>query len=120
MTALRALASFITRRSSAIVATCVYSLWDLRIESEVALAASQPEARERATAEAQLPQTMVAFNGSVIENYPGYLLNCQTYVDELVAAHAKTSSGAIDLVAAKESSLLGAAVALAAIVDEAR
>lgn len=66
--------------------------------------------RQAAEADLALEKTVVAFNGSVIENYPGYLFSCQRYVDELVA-----DRGSIELVPAKESSLLGAAVASACV-----
>lgn len=59
---------------------------------------------------------VVAFNGSVIEQYPHYLQNCQGYIDGLLAS-AKGKSGTMKLVGAKESSLLGAAVALACLEE---
>lgn len=58
---------------------------------------------------------MVAFNGSVIEQYPNYRTNCQRYIDELVEGKGCAESGGIELVPAKESSLLGAAVASACV-----
>lgn len=58
---------------------------------------------------------MVAFNGSVIENYPNYLSNCQRYIDDLVEGKGCPEMGGIELVPAKESSLLGAAVASACV-----
>ena len=62
--------------------------------------------------EEQAPQrTKVAFNGSVMERYPGYRARCQGYLDALVARSGRP--GFVDLVPAVESSLLGAAVALA-------
>lgn len=61
-----------------------------------------------------LPRTVVSYTGSVIENYPDYLPTCQKYIDRLVT-DAGGVPGTIDLVAAKESSLLGAAVALACV-----
>jgi hexokinase len=62
---------------------------------------------------------VVAYTGSVIENYPHYLTNCQQYIDQLVTATGGVP-GQIDLVAAKESSLIGAAVALACIEGESK
>lgn len=119
---MKALASFISQRSSAILATCVYTLWDLRADSEAeyvqTLAEAAPE-RAGAMRECKLPRTVVAFNGSVIENYPRYRANCQAYVNELLASKG-TDQGTIDLVAAKESSLIGAAVALAACIGDAK
>ncbi len=63
--------------------------------------------------------TKVAFNGSVIERYPQYRATCQGYLDGLLGSSSSSSS--VDLVPAVESSLLGAAVALAsaAAVEEA-
>ncbi|PHH88510.1 hypothetical protein CDD83_7448 [Cordyceps sp. RAO-2017] len=116
--AIKALASFVSVRSSAIVATCVFTLWDCRLEAERAYISTLPErSPERLEAEADLTleSTTVAFNGSVIENYPGYLGNCQRYVDDLVASKALTEPRSIRLVPAKESSLMGAAVALACV-----
>ncbi len=84
--------------------------------------------------------TVVAYNGSVIEHYPRYLEQCQGAINELLSSpspstngatrgqqtngaaagpnpdqEAKTSAGSIVLVPAGESSLLGAAVALACL-----
>lgn len=76
-------------------------------------------------AELALPRTLVSFNGSVIENYPHYLTTCQRAIDGLMAPSGDDDDedegglpGALDLVAAKESSLLGAAVALACLEAE--
>lgn len=114
MEALKSLASFIAIRSSALVATCVHSLWEVRLESHREYVADLPEsspARQGAEADLELEKTMVAFNGSVIENYPGYLASCQRYIDDLIGE----GKGGIELVLAKESSLIGAAVASACV-----
>lgn len=114
--ALRSLASFISVRSSALVAACVYTLWDIRLEGHKTFIASLPEssdARQTAEADLTLGTTKVAFNGSVIENYPGYLSSCQRYVDHLVEGKGYEEYGNIELVPAKESSIIGAAVASA-------
>lgn len=66
----------------------------------------------------QLEKTTVAFNGSVIENYPGYLASCQRYIDELVEGKGCSEPRSIELVPAKESSLLGAAVGLACVEEQ--
>lgn len=68
-----------------------------------------------------MSETTVAFNGSVIENYPGYLSSCQKYLDDLVADQKSENDaqGTVQLVSAKESSLLGAAVALASVEGSA-
>jgi len=122
MKALRTIASFVSRRSSSIVAASLFALWQLKTETETeylrdltTATASSPFAAET-EAELRLPRTVVSFTGSVIENYPGYLVNTQRYVDDLITAGGGVP-GCIDLVAAKESSLIGAAVALACAVE---
>ncbi|KAK3332047.1 hypothetical protein B0T19DRAFT_93358 [Cercophora scortea] len=117
---LRALSSYISRRSASIVAASLFALWELKAEAEAeflrGLPAEGSPFTEHTEAEMQISRTMVAFNGSVIEHYPGYQINLKGYIDSLVASSAVLSEGAaIDLVAAKESSLLGAAVALASL-----
>ncbi|KAI0168970.1 hexokinase [Hypoxylon sp. FL1284] len=135
--AIRALATFVSRRSAALLAASVFSLWDLRHETEaedVKLAPPAPspsndsavallpeeeeeEAAAGAAADAATPEsTKVAFNGSVIEHYPRYRDTCQRYIDGLVAG--SPYPGSVDLVPALESSILGAAVALACATSE--
>jgi hexokinase len=57
----------------------------------------------------------VAFNGSVVEQYPGYRQCLQGFVDGLLAQSEDGKEGAMVLVEARESSLRGAAVALACL-----
>jgi hexokinase len=93
-------------------------LWDLRLDFEQQYVDTLPESspeRKRVEADMKLQSTTVAFNGSVIENYPGYLANCQRYLDELMASKSLAEPRSIGLVPAKESSLMGAAVALACV-----
>ncbi|KND90673.1 Hexokinase-1 [Tolypocladium ophioglossoides CBS 100239] len=116
--AIQSIASFVSVRSSALVASCVFTLWDCRLEAEQAYISTLPESspeRQRAEADMRLENTTVAFNGSVIENYPGYLSSCQRYVNELVDGKGLAEPRSINLVPAKESSLMGAAVALACV-----
>lgn len=108
---IRSLASLVSRRSSAIVAASLFALWHFKREAE-AQNLNDPEARE----ELELDNHVVAFNGSVIEQYPNYLQSCQGYIDELISS-AGGKSGTMRLVGAKESSLLGAAVALACLEE---
>ncbi|ROT36282.1 actin-like ATPase domain-containing protein [Sodiomyces alkalinus F11] len=123
MAFLRDICALISRRSAAIVAASLHAVWELRLEGiRESMASSESSAISTAEAEKEvaLERTMVSFNGSVIESYPGYRAMCQQFVDELVAAGGDGKPGArIDLVPAKESSLLGAGVALAAAVSEA-
>lgn len=120
MRALQTLASYVSRRSSSIVAASLFALWQLKSETETEylrdlIGAESPFVPET-EAELRLPRTIVSFNGSVIENYPHYLTNTQRYIDDLITADGGVP-GSIDLVAAKESSLIGAAVALACAVE---
>jgi hexokinase len=79
----------------------VHALWSLRNESE-------------GISTAEFSHTVVAYNGSVLEHYPSFQTSCQTYVDELVVASGG-KAGAVELVHAEESSLIGAAVAVACL-----
>ncbi|KEY66880.1 hypothetical protein S7711_05234 [Stachybotrys chartarum IBT 7711] len=118
MSVLRSLASFISVRSSAILATCVYTLWDLRLDSQQSFIETLPaasQAREEAEAELRLPITTVSCNGSIVEKYPGYFASFQRYVNQLVQGSGRAEVGDIELVPAEESALLGAAVALACV-----
>jgi hexokinase len=118
MAFLKALAAFISRRSSAIIASSIFTLWEVRSEQATAYAATLPEnspERKAAEFEANLPYTVVAFNGAVIEKYPGYLGMCQAYLDQLVKS--KDAERKVELVEATESSLYGAAIALACVED---
>ncbi len=122
MAAIRSLASFVSVRSSALVATCLYTLWDARLEGEQSFLetlSQESPLRQQVEADMKLDKTTVAFNGSVIENYPGYLEGCQRYIQELLETRGYAKTRSIELVPAKESSLLGAAVALACIGAEA-
>jgi hexokinase len=58
--------------------------------------------------------TIVAYNGSVIEHYPNFKEKCQQQLNTLVGASG-AKSGVIELMYAEESSLLGAAVAVACL-----
>ncbi|KAF5026142.1 hypothetical protein F66182_1790 [Fusarium sp. NRRL 66182] len=121
---LKQLASFISKRSSALVATGVYAFWGLRIDSQnkfVSTLSPDSPLRDSARADRDLAETTVAYNGGVIESYPGYLDSCQSFLDDLVAAEEteKTGKQTIKLVSAKESSLMGAAVALASLECDA-
>ncbi|KAM3461492.1 hypothetical protein NHJ6243_005012 [Beauveria neobassiana] len=122
MAAIKSLASFVAVRSSALVATCLYTLWDARLEAERDFAQTLPKdspLRKRVEDDIELEKTTVSFNGSVIENFPGYLESCQRHVNELLQSKGYAKPRSIELVLAKESSLIGAAVTLACINPEA-
>ncbi|KUI59077.1 Hexokinase-1 [Cytospora mali] len=125
---IRTLASYISRRSSAIVAASIFALWQFKNEAEADYLVSSSSSSTpsldspahfltAAQGELDLQGHVVAFNGSVIEQYPGYLQNCQDYLDELVSSAGGAKPATISLVGAKESSLLGAAVALACLEE---
>ncbi|KAI1822062.1 hexokinase-1 [Xylaria intraflava] len=121
---IRTLASFISRRSAALLGAAVFSLWELRYETATA-EKSRTSAEEKPAGEdeddlAASPRTKVAFNGSVIEHYPDFLPKCQTYISTLIAGaeNPVLATGSIDLVPAVESSIIGAAVALSCALAE--
>ena len=125
MAFLRSLTTAIARRSASIVAASLHAIWELRREGvreaiEIMDSAHAATAERTAAAEAELAleRTMVAFNGSVVESYPGYRDTCQGLINELVAATSGDTKVGLDLVPAKESSILGAGVALAAALAE--
>ncbi len=95
---IREIASHVTYRASGLIAAGVHALWQLRNEAE------NIPSHELSS------HTLVAYNGSVIENYPGFKINCQKHLDSLVEASGGRR-GVVELVYAEESSLLGAAVA---------
>ncbi|KAK0709597.1 hypothetical protein B0T26DRAFT_653832 [Lasiosphaeria miniovina] len=117
MAALRTLSSYISKRSASIVAASLFALWELKAETETDFlrdtTAGSPFAADTET-EMSLNNVVAAFNGSVIERYPGYRHTLQQYINQLVASSSLVS-GSVELVEAKESSLLGAAVALASL-----
>jgi hexokinase len=116
--ALQSLSSHIAHRSASIVAASIHALWELKMEAEEELLQSLPAMSSfiaETEAEMQITQTTVAYNGSVIEHYPGYLATTQKYINDLVSSSGRGKVDSIKLIAARESSILGAAVALACL-----
>ncbi|TAQ83264.1 hypothetical protein B7494_g8413 [Chlorociboria aeruginascens] len=99
--AIRLIASHVTHRASSILAAGVHALWQMRNDSE-SIAAHESS------------HTIVAYNGSVLENYPRFKENCQEHLDRLVQASGG-KAGVVELMYAPESSLLGAAVSVACL-----
>lgn len=111
------------------VGASIHALWELKAEAEAALLATLPDSSPFAAetaAEVAIARgrTTVAFNGSVVEQYPGYRRALQGFVDGLLveglgldtkAGEGSGKGGEIALVEARESSLRGAAVALACL-----
>ncbi|KAG4424827.1 hypothetical protein IFR04_001987 [Cadophora malorum] len=105
MQALRAISSSVTYRASGVIAAGVHGLWQLRNDAEAIRAEDSSH-------------TVVAYNGSVMENYPSFKENCQKHLDGLVEASGG-QAGTVELIYAEESSLLGAAIAGAVASSEA-
>lgn len=104
------LSAVIAARSAALVAAAIYALWSLRRECASEVSCQTDVSRT----EHELAHTVVAYNGGVIEMYPGYRDACQQFLDQLVNMHGEAGGGPkVELVAAAESSLLGAAISAA-------
>ncbi|KAK4174599.1 putative hexokinase [Triangularia setosa] len=101
---LRSIASLVSQRSASILAASLYALHEINLEASLS---AQPPSPERTTA----TTTTIAYSGSVIEHYPNYLSHLQRFLDELTV----NSNTSFKLISAKESSVLGAAVALACL-----
>ena len=97
--ALHLIASHVIYRASCLVAAGIHALWHFRNEVE-------------GISPSQFSHTIVAYNGSVIENYPGFRAACQVHLDLLVQASGG-NAGMVELAYARESSLIGAAIACA-------
>jgi hexokinase len=101
---LRNIAVAVSERACAILAAAIHALWQLRNEAENGAAHLKDH-------------TVMACNGSVIQNYPEFKATCQNYLNVLVEMTGG-AAGSLELISAMESSLLGAAVAVACIDDE--
>jgi len=73
------------------------------------------EAREKH--ESVDEHTVMACSGSVIQYYPDYRDSCQKFLDALIE-RSNGKAGCLELTTAVESSILGAAVAVACIDEE--
>lgn len=100
---IREVAGLVSRRAAAYLATALHALWTIRTESE----GLQPGDATHVT---------VACNGTVIEKYPSYRNLCQKHLDDLCALSG-ASRGAVRLKLAPESSIFGAAVAVACMEE---
>jgi hexokinase len=94
-------AAKVSKRATAILAAAVHALWQLTTNAQEG---KSEDSRKM----------MIACHGSVIQSYPGFMANCQGYLDELVRSTGCTKDSLV-LEEAIESSLLGAAVAVAAL-----
>lgn len=116
------LASYIAQRSAAIVAASLFALWELKNEAEQTLLGElEPESpfSEETAVELGIEQTTVGYTGSVISHFPHYKETLQRYLDQLtISAGHDLKETRVELMHAKESSLLGAAVSLAGVIEE--
>jgi len=101
---LRLIAYHVSKRSAAIIAASLHALWVLRNDGDD----GKMLAKEH---------TVIACNGSVVERYPDFMKNLQTFLDTLIVRSGGRANS-LGLVIAKESSILGAAVAVASIEQD--
>ncbi|KAK6431895.1 N-acetylglucosamine kinase 1 [Oleoguttula sp. CCFEE 5521] len=94
----QSVARLVSRRAQAYLATALHALWTLRTEAE-------------GLETGKSCHVTVACNGTILEKYPGFRAQTQTYLDELCVLSG-AAKGAVTLEMAPESSLFGAAVAV--------
>jgi len=100
---LRLIAYHTSRRAAAVIAASLHALWTLRSEGV--------DAKQIAN-----EQTIIACNGSVVEHYPDFMKTLQASLDALIV-RSGGRAGSLGLMIAKESSILGAAVAVASVEE---
>ena len=91
-------------RGAAYLATSLHALWAVRTASE----GMEPGETSHVT---------IACDGSMIEKYPGFRQCTQRYLDKLCVLSG-ASEGAVTLEMAPESSIFGAAVAVACMAKD--
>ena len=101
---IRSICQLVTRRAAALLATAMHALWTLLLNSE----------GERPT---DGPYTTIACNGSVLEKYPSFRSQCQSFLDELTKMSGH-NAGSVVLEMAPDSSIFGAAVAASCAQEE--
>ncbi|KAL1643665.1 hypothetical protein SLS58_004680 [Diplodia intermedia] len=121
MALLRAVAAAVQVRSAALVAAMIVGL--LARAGEVHLDDSETDANTTAASQtsAEAEQLLVvAHTGGVILQYPGYLEECEKWIDTLLSAGSrKNASKKVVLGEAKDGGVIGAAV-LAGMFAETR
>ncbi|KAF2396188.1 actin-like ATPase domain-containing protein [Trichodelitschia bisporula] len=102
-------ASLVTRRAAAYLAAGIHALWELKTAAEQVAYASSGAPRDSEA-------LSIACNGSIIERYPGFRAQVQSYLDQLVEQSTRGNgpSGGVRLEVADESAIFGAAVAAVA------
>ncbi|CAK4031940.1 related to Hexokinase-1 [Lecanosticta acicola] len=100
---IRDIARMVSKRAAAYLASALHALWKVRTESE-------------GFAPGEATHVTIACNGTIVEKYPDYRELCQRHLDDLCVASG-ASRGAVTLKMAPESSIYGAAVAVACMED---
>jgi hexokinase len=109
----QAAARFVTRRAAYLLAAGVHAMWSLHRSASLQASGSALDERS-----GTVHPSSFAYNGSVLERYPGFRERVQRVVDELMAAEAEGEGEgkgppAVLLHIAEESAIFGAAVAVA-------
>lgn len=90
----------VSHRAGAYLATALHALWMLQNEIKGISPAAD--------------RVIIGCHGSVIQQYPGLLNTCQTYLDQLTAL-SDGSPGKLILTSAVDATIFGAAVAVACV-----
>lgn len=100
---IRSICRLASRRAAAYLATSLHALWAVRTSAE----GIEPGEASHVT---------IACDGSMIEKYPGFRQCTQRYLDSLCVLSG-ASEGTVTLDMSPESSIFGAAVAVACIAE---
>ncbi|KAF1814856.1 actin-like ATPase domain-containing protein [Eremomyces bilateralis CBS 781.70] len=100
----RQISKLVSRRAAAYLACGIHALWSLRNSSEGFEAG-------------QVGRVSIGCNGAVIERYPQFKPSCQSYLDEMTRMSGGQEHSVV-LEDAGESSIYGAAVAVACLEGE--
>ncbi|TKA23340.1 hypothetical protein B0A50_07548 [Salinomyces thailandicus] len=100
---LRDLSRLVADRAAVYLAIALHALWTARTAAE----GLEPNEASRVT---------IACNGTIVEKYPGFRAGCQGHLDALCMASG-CEAGCVKLEMAPESSIFGAAVAVACLEE---
>lgn len=136
---LRKICAAVARRAAAYLATSIHALWQLKLSTEAAAPTSDPVAEAVAlgysapAASDGVPTSpakiTIAYDGSVINKFPGFRDLCQRYISEIIAyENVSTKEELMDgelvvedtvvLEPAREAAIFGAAVAVACLEED--
>ena len=105
---IRDVTRLVTHRAAAYLATALHALWMVYADAEKSLATANSDDEQAAFA--TRANVTIACHGTIAEQYPGYRARCQRYLDDMC-----DGTRAITLALAPDSSILGAAVAVACL-----